>query len=78
VERVADGKRLRWNFTDLQWEKSCRWWVIQALIEGKWQTIEVAYHTQHETDWPTGSAAVAVRAAGPAWELSPPGVISAR
>ena len=78
VERVADGKRLRWNFTDLQWEKSCRWWVIQALIEGKWQTVEVAFHTQHETEWPTGAAAVAVRAAGHAWELSPPGVISAR
>lgn len=78
VERVAEGKRLRWNFTDLQWQKSCRWWVIQALIEGKWQTIEVAYHTQHETDWPQGAAAVAVRAAGPAWELSAPGIISAR
>lgn len=76
VERVADGKKLRWFFDDLRWDSVGRWWVVQALIEGKWQTIEVAFRTQHETDWPKGAAAVAVRAAGPAWELSEPGVTS--
>jgi uncharacterized lipoprotein YddW (UPF0748 family) len=78
VERVADGQKLRWFFEDLRWDSVGRWWVVQALIEGKWQTVEVAFRTQHETTWPKGAAAVAVRAAGPAWELSEPGVISGR
>jgi hypothetical protein len=78
VERVAEGKKLRWYFTDLRWDSACRWWVVQALIEGKWRTTEVTFHTQHECDWPTGAAAVAVRAAGPAWEISEASVISGR
>lgn len=78
VERVAEGRRLRWSFDDLRWDKESRWWVIQALIEGKWRTHEVTFGTQHETDWPQGAAAVAVRAAGKAWELGPPGITSGR
>ncbi len=76
VERVADGQKLRWFFDDLRWDSVGRWWVVQALIEGKWRTVEVTFRTQHETTWPKGASAVAVRAAGPAWELSEPGVTS--
>ena len=78
VERVANGEKLRWFFDDLRWDASCRWWVVQALVEGKWRTEEVTFHSQHETVWPKGAAAVAVRAAGPAWELGPAAVISGR
>jgi hypothetical protein len=78
VERVANGEKLRWFFDDLRWDASCRWWVVQALVEGKWRTEEVTFHSQHETLWPKGAAAVAVRAAGPAWELGPAAVISGR
>lgn len=78
VERVANGEKLRWFFDDLSWDASCRWWVVQALVEGKWRTEEVTFHSQHETLWPKGAAAVAVRAAGPAWELGQPAVISGR
>lgn len=78
VERVANGDKLRWFFDDLRWDASCRWWVVQALVDGKWRTQEVTFHSQHETGWPKGAAAVAVRAAGPAWELGPATVISGR
>lgn len=76
VESVNEGKRVRWNFTDLRWDQYGRWWVIQALIEGKWQVVEVAFHDKHEIDWPQKAAAVSVRAAGPAWELGQAGVIA--
>jgi hypothetical protein len=76
VESVNEGKRVRCNFTDLRWDQYGRWWVIQALIEGKWQVVEVAFHDKHEIDWPQKAAAVSVRAAGPAWELGQPGVIA--
>jgi uncharacterized lipoprotein YddW (UPF0748 family) len=76
VEKIAEGKRVRWNFPDLRWAGYSRWWVIQALIEGKWQTVEVAFHDRHEMDWPEKAAAVAVRAAGRAWEVGPAGVVT--
>jgi uncharacterized lipoprotein YddW (UPF0748 family) len=75
VEKIAGGKRVRWNFTDLRWDSSGRWWVVQALIEGKWQTVEIAFHDRHEMDWPEKAAAVAVRAAGRAWEIGPAGIV---
>lgn len=78
VERVAEGKKLRWFFDDMRWENYSRWWVVQALIEGKWQVVKVAFVTEHEAEWPKGAAAVSVRAAGKAWELGEPGVTSGR
>ncbi|WP_218033078.1 glycoside hydrolase family 10 protein [Brevifollis gellanilyticus] len=78
VERVAEGKKLRWFFDDMRWENYSRWWVVQALIEGKWQIVKVAFLNEHETEWPAGAAAVSVRAAGRAWELGEPGVTSGK
>ncbi|MES2595489.1 MAG: family 10 glycosylhydrolase [Verrucomicrobiota bacterium] len=78
VERVAEGKTLRWFFDDLRWENYSRWWVVQALIEGKWQIAKIAFLNEHEMEWPKNAAAVSVRAAGRAWELGEPGVTSGR
>jgi len=75
VEKIAEGKKVRWNFHDLRWENYSRWWVIQALIEGKWQTLEIAFRDQHELDWPAKASAIAIRAAGRAWELGEAGVV---
>lgn len=76
VEPVEDGKTFRWSFEDPRWEVETRWWVIQALIEGKWRTVETTFATTRQMPWPAGAAMVAVRAAGPAWEISPAAVLS--
>lgn len=76
LEKLDEGRRLRWGFQDQRWENYSRWWVIQALIEGKWRTVEVTFKDQHELDWPAKAAAVAVRAAGKAWEVGEAGVIA--
>lgn len=75
VEKLAEGKRLRWGFKDVRWESYSRWWVVQALIEGKWRTVEVLFKDQHELEWPAKAVAVSVRAAGRAWEIGQPVVI---
>ncbi|MES2736160.1 MAG: family 10 glycosylhydrolase [Verrucomicrobiota bacterium] len=76
IEKLAEGKRLRWGFKDPRWENYSRWWVIQAQIEGKWQTVEVTFKDQHELDWPKKATAVAVRAAGKSWEIGQAGVVA--
>lgn len=71
----AGGKRVvRWSFQDHRWENFSRWWVVQALIGGKWQTLAVTFKDQRELPWPTEAAVVSVRAAGPGWELGEAGV----
>lgn len=76
IEKLAEGKRFRWGFRDPRWENYSRWWVIQAMIEGKWQTVEIQFKDQHELDWPAKASAIAVRAAGRAWELGPAAVVT--
>lgn len=76
LEKLSEGKRLRWGFSDIRWENYSRWWVIQAQIEGKWRTVEVTFKDQHELDWPAKATAVAVRAAGKSWEIGQAGVIT--
>lgn len=71
LEKLDSGKKLRWNFNDPRWEAYTRWWVIQAQIEGKWTTLKITFKDQRELDWPEKATAVAVRAAGKAWELGP-------
>lgn len=75
VEKQAAGTRLRWGFADPRWDSLARWWVIQALIDGRWRTIEVSFLDRRELAWPERASAVAVRAAGRAWELGPAAVI---
>jgi uncharacterized lipoprotein YddW (UPF0748 family) len=77
VQTVTDssgGKTARWAFNDARWENFSRWWVVQGLINGKWQTVAVTYRDQKEMAWPKDAAAVAVRAAGKGWEVGPPGM----
>ncbi len=76
VERIDDGSKLRWSFEDPRWDAETRWWVIQALVEGKWRTVETTFGSTREMPWPEGAAAVAVRAAGRAWEIGPATVLS--
>ncbi|HEY1084937.1 MAG TPA: family 10 glycosylhydrolase [Prosthecobacter sp.] len=76
MEKLEGGKRLRWAFADPRWESYSRWWVVQGLIEGKWRTLQVLFKDQRELDWPPQASAVAVRAAGKAWEVGPPGMIA--
>lgn len=67
-----DGKRvLKWSFVDTRWLSQVRWWVVQACSAGQWRTHKVLPVEQIETEWPDKTEAVAVRAAGLAWELSP-------
>lgn len=75
VEKLAEGKQLRWAFNDPRWENYSRWWVIQAFIEGQWRTVEVTFKTQHDLPWPAGATAVAIRAGGRAWELGEPAIV---
>lgn len=75
VEKVDEGRGLRWGFKDTRWESFSRWWVVQAMIEGKWRTVEVTFKDQHELAWPTNASAVAIRAAGMAWEVGEAAVV---
>ena len=75
IEKLAEGKRLRWGFDDVRWEGYSRWWVVQAMIEGKWRTVEVTFKDRKEVDWPANASAVAVRAAGKSWELGEAAVV---
>jgi uncharacterized lipoprotein YddW (UPF0748 family) len=75
LEKVDGGKKLRWSFNDPRWETYSRWWVIQAQIEGKWTTVKITFKDQRELDWPEKATAVAVRAAGKAWEIGPANVL---
>lgn len=76
LEKSADGQRLSWSFHDPRWEGYSRWWVVQAMVDGKWQTQKIFFKNQRELAWPAKATAVAVRAAGPAWEISPAGLVS--
>ncbi len=76
LEKTDAGQSLRWSFADPRWESEARWWVVQALIEGKWQTVTVRFVKQREAPWPEKATAVAVRAAGPGWNLGEPGVLT--
>ncbi len=76
AEKLAEGKRVRWGFADPRWENYSRWWVIQAQIEGKWRTIEVTFRDRKELDWPAKATAIAIRAAGRAWEVGMPAVLT--
>ncbi|MEN3940488.1 family 10 glycosylhydrolase [Prosthecobacter sp. SYSU 5D2] len=75
IEKFAEGKRFRWGFKDVRWEGYSRWWVIQAMIEGKWRTVEVTFKDQKELAWPANASAVAVRAAGKSWEVGEAAVV---
>jgi uncharacterized lipoprotein YddW (UPF0748 family) len=74
VTDSAGQKTAKWQFNDARWENYSRWWVVQALINGRWQTVGVTYKDQKEMTWPKGASAVAVRAAGNGWELGPAGM----
>ena len=76
VQAVTEptGKVVRWAFNDPRWENYSRWWVVQAMINGQWQTVKVNFKTEREMPWPEGATVVAVRAAGRAWERGEPGV----
>lgn len=76
VEKTAGGQGLRWGFGDPRWEAFGRWWVVQALIDGQWRTVEVSYRDRRELAWPGSATAVAIRAAGRAWELGPATVVT--
>jgi uncharacterized lipoprotein YddW (UPF0748 family) len=71
---AAGQKVAKWGFNDARWENYSRWWVVQGLIKGQWQTVAVTYKHQKELAWPSEATALAVRAAGAAWELGPPAV----
>lgn len=77
VARTAPGGKISvaWQHQDIRWMGETRWWVMQALINGKWQTHKAFFKDQLSTEWPANAAAVAIRAAGPAWEVSEPGVV---
>jgi hypothetical protein len=76
VEKTDGGRVLRWGFGDPRWEAFGRWWVVQALIDGQWQTVEVSFRDRRELAWPGAATAVAIRAAGRAWELGPAAVLT--
>ncbi len=69
VEKYEGGKKVRWAFRDPRWDTYGRWWIVQALIEGRWLTIEVTFRDRRELDWPEKATALAIRAAGRAWEV---------
>lgn len=64
-----------WSFVDTRWLSQVRWWVVQACSAGQWRTHRVLPADQLEIEWPAKTEAVAVRAAGRAWELSPAALI---
>lgn len=76
VEKFDGGKKIRWAFSDARWENYSRWWVLQALVAGKWQTVEVNFLDDRQADWPAIASAIAVRAAGKGWELGEAGVVA--
>ena len=63
-----------WGFEDARWLSQVRWWVVQVLANGVWSTERVLPASEMSLPWPKNAEAVAVRAAGFAWETGPPGV----
>lgn len=63
-----------WRFEDERWLSQVRWWVVQVLANGVWSTERVLPASDTSFPWPKNAEAVAVRAAGYAWETGPPGV----
>jgi uncharacterized lipoprotein YddW (UPF0748 family) len=76
VQVIGAGKdkKVRWAFQDARWENESRWWVVQALIEGKWRVVKITFRDQRELPWPEGAAVVAVRAGGRGWEVGEAGL----
>ncbi len=73
VTKTAAG--VSWRHTDERWMGQTRWWVVQAQIQGKWQTWSAHFGNQASTAWPQNATAVAVRAAGLGWEVGEAGVV---
>ncbi|MCB1227897.1 MAG: family 10 glycosylhydrolase [Verrucomicrobiales bacterium] len=72
--RDADQPRLKWAHSEAAWQPHTRWWVLQGFADGQWTTLQVLPGPITDLAWPSGQAAIAIRAAGPGWELSPPTV----
>jgi uncharacterized lipoprotein YddW (UPF0748 family) len=75
-QTAATGNALRWNMADTRWLGQVRWWVIQVFSKGQWSTEKVLPVETLTAPWPKSADAVALRAAGYAWELGPAGVLS--
>ncbi len=69
-EKRSDGLFVKWGFQDASRLPQARWWVMQAFIAGKWDTLRALPGSQLEIKWPDKAEAVAIRAAGNGWELS--------
>lgn len=77
VGKIVPGGKLTvaWQHSDVRWMSQTRWWVMQALINGRWTTVETYFKDQLSDEWPENAAAVAIRAAGLGWEVGEAGVI---
>lgn len=63
-----------WTFEDPNQLANVRWWTVQIFSGGKWDLHQVLPADQTQIPWPKNATAIAIRAAGNAWELSPPTV----
>jgi uncharacterized lipoprotein YddW (UPF0748 family) len=76
VQTVTKNKQghATWTMEDPRWLSQIHWWTLQTLADDKWTLHSILPSSQTEIPWPKGATAVALRAAGKAWELSPAAV----
>ena len=78
VGKTVPGGKLTvaWQHADVRWMSETRWWVMQALIQGRWITWKSMFKDQLNADWPENADAVAIRACGRGWEAGEAGVVA--
>jgi uncharacterized lipoprotein YddW (UPF0748 family) len=78
VGKIVPGGKLTvaWQHADVRWMSETRWWVMQALIQGRWITWKSMFKDQLNAEWPENADAVAIRACGRGWEAGEAGVVA--
>lgn len=75
VTMERDGQGFAsWSLAHHQTLDQVRWWTVQTFADGQWKLEQILPAQRTEIPWPKGAAALAIRAAGAAWELGPAAV----